>query len=109
MIDSNVVELKYPITVIENGEKKEIKFLTAGRLKVKHFSLLPASLLERSENNKFNLTAKEMIPIFDELIPFMASIFNIPIESMKEIDFEDIEDVINVLEYVFPKDNEKKN
>jgi hypothetical protein len=105
---SNTVELKYPVSIIENGEKKEIKFLQAGRIKVKHIELLPASLLEKSEGKELNISAKEMIPLFKELIPFMAGIFNLSIDAIKDIDFADIENVVEILEEVFPKD-EKKN
>ncbi len=146
----NIIELKYPISIIENGEKKELKYLTPTRLKVKHFELLPASLMEKSEKEKnieeeigsleeklflekdksikekleqeielkrellentkgkIRFDTKKLLPMFKELIPFLAGIFNVPIESIKEIDFEDIEKVISSLEEVFPKD-EKKN
>jgi hypothetical protein len=104
------IELKYPITVIENGEKKEVKFLTPSRLKVKHFELLPETLLKIAEENKgqMKFSSAELVPMFKELIPFLAGIFNLSIESIKDIDFEDIEKVIGCLEEVFPKD-EKKN
>jgi hypothetical protein len=108
---SNTVELKYAIPIVENGEKREVKFLKAGRLKVKHFELLPASILDQAMDNEGKLTLEKnnMITMFKELIPFIAGIFDIPIESAKEIDFDDIENVVGCLEHIMPEDSEKKN
>jgi hypothetical protein len=106
----NSVELKYPVKIIRNGKEEEIKYLTPSRLKVKHFELLPESLLAKAnEKGKLEFSASEMLPVFKDLIPFLAGIFNVPEETMRDVDFEDIESVIEVLEEVFPKDTEKKN
>lgn len=106
----NSVELKYPVKIIRDGKEEEIKFLTPSRLKVKHFELLPDSLLSAAnEKGKLEFSAKEMLPIFKDLIPFLAGIFSVPEETMRDVDFEDIENIIGILEEVFPKDTEKKN
>jgi hypothetical protein len=117
----NSVELKYPVKIIRNGKEEEIKYLTPSRLKVKHFELLPESLLAKanekgklelskaSEKGKLEFSESEMLSLFKDLIPFFAGIFNVPEETMRDVDFEDIESVIEVLEEVFPKDTEKKN
>jgi hypothetical protein len=105
------IELKHPIPLFNNKEKTEIKYLTPGRLKVKHFKLLPESLMalaDKKEDKKLSFTPKELVPVFNDLIPFLAGIFNLPKESIEEIDFDDIEAVISCLDEVFPKD-EKKN
>jgi hypothetical protein len=102
------IELKYPIEIIVGGKKTEIRFLTPSRLKMKHIELLPKSLMEKSENGNLSFSTTDMIPIFNDLVPFLAAIFNVQIEEIKDIDFEDIENVLMALDEVFPKD-EKKN
>lgn len=112
----NSVELKYPVTIVEGDVKKEVKYLTPTRLKVKHLDLLPTSLMQQAQENseagddekfKLKLTTKELIPMFSELKPFLASVFNQTIEVIDDIDFEDIENVIGALEQVFPEDQKK--
>ncbi len=159
------IELKYPVTGIIDGEKKEIKFLTAGRLKVKHFELIPVTLLNKGKEKqkelqkeldsidteiilkkqeieklsgeekiiqeekikelkskyeikdlelkenlkkKLEFDAEELLPLFKELTPLLAGLFNLPIETIGEIDFEDIGTVIGALDGIFPT-TEKKN
>lgn len=106
------IELKHPIPGRTDGDKiSEIKYLTPGRLKVKHFKLLPGSLMAKASEEgkkKIAFTAQELIPLFNDLIPFLAGIFDLPEESIEEIDFDDIENVFGCLEDVLPGD-EKKN
>lgn len=102
------MELKFPIKIKnEKGEEKVLQYLSAGRLKVKHFKLLPKTLMERlSEEGKdfTQLSAAEMLPLFEDMIPFIAGICGITKEEADEIDFDDIENVIKLLEEVFPKE-----
>ena len=102
------LELKYPIK-IEGLD--EIKYLTPQRLKVKHFKLLPESLMEKAGDEgveKLKLTAKEMLPIFKDLVPFLAGIYSVKNEVIEEVDADDMENLINNLEQVF-EDTQKKN
>jgi hypothetical protein len=129
----NTIELKYPIKISD----KEIKCLTAGRIKVKHFKLFPANLFTNSDESqniqdqiselnlkidtekdldkldvfkkeleikkeeyiksksKIKLDTKNLIGMFEELTPLLSKIFNITIEEVGEIDFDDMEAVIN--------------
>jgi hypothetical protein len=100
------VKLKFPI---KDPTKKGvlIEELTPGRLKVKHFELLPASLLAKKDG-KITFTTEEMIPLFEELKPFLAGIFRVNVKVIQEVDFDDLESVFECLEQVLPSD-EKKN
>lgn len=86
---SKEVVLKYPIPYkTEGGEQTEKKILTFGRLKTKHLKLLPDSFFESGGKN---MSPKVVIPI-------VAGICNIPIESAEEIDvLEDLAKVVEVM------------
>lgn len=100
------VKLKFPIKdPTKKGEL--IEELTPGRLKVKHFELLPPSLFSKEGVTTFSV--KEMLPFFEELKPFLAGVFGVHVKVIQEIDFDDLEDVFECLEQVMPKDEEKKN
>lgn len=98
------IELKHPIKLKDN----EIKYLTPTRLKLKHVKLLPAALMEKAkEEGKLKFETSELLPLFNDLVPFLASIFNISEEEMEEVDFEDIEDVMGAMEEIMPDDKKK--
>jgi len=115
-MDNKTIELKYPIKTLSDKGEVEIKYLTAGRLKVKHFELLPVSIFKKTTKKEdgtfdFNIdtvSMEELIPIFKELIPFIAGICNISVDVAKEIDFEDITAVMELFTNAFPE-VEKKN
>ena len=115
-MNEKTIELKYPIKTMTNKGEVEIKYLTAGRLKVKHFELLPVSIFDKAtkkEDGSYsfdieNISMNELIPIFKELIPFIAGICNISVDVAKDIDFEDITNVMELFVNAFPE-VEKKN
>ena len=80
MDNTKSIELKYPIPVkLDNGTETEVNVLQLQRLKAKHLKLLPKNF---SENNG------KMEPA--EIIPLIAGLANIPMESADEIDLEDL-------------------
>lgn len=104
------VQLQYPVKTKDNkGQEVEIKFLTPSRLKIKHTKLLPASLLSKAgKEGELKVDTAELIPIFSELTPFLASIFSVSEEVIGEIDYEDVEAVIGALEEIFGENEEIK-
>lgn len=104
------IELKHPIVIKKQGKvTKEIKMIESERLKVKHFKLLPAELIEKmtaEEGKDFTKVGlSELLPIFTDLLPFIGGIFNLSKEETNEIDFDDIEAVVDSLGEIF---SEKK-
>lgn len=77
------VELQYSITIPGvDGKEVETKVLNFGRIKAKHLKTLPDSLFLGEEE------AQRMRP--DEMIPLIAGLADIPIESAEEIDMIDL-------------------
>lgn len=94
-----VVELGYPIFVkSEGGGEVEVSKLTFGRVKSKHLKLLPASFME--EEGK-------ILP--HEVIPIVAGLADIPLESAEEIDLEDLIKMAEKLESFFAQSLETGN
>jgi hypothetical protein len=107
-----IIELKYPIKI---DDREEIKYLRPSRLKVKHIELLPESIIDKVQKEKdggakLDLTnLKELMPMFKDLKPFLASIFNVDIDIIDEIDIDaDLELVFEGLEEAFKEFDEKK-
>lgn len=74
------VVLKYPIPYkTDSGEQTEKKVLTFGRLKTKHLKLLPDDFIASGGKNVSAAT----------IIPLIAGICNISVESAEEIDVMD--------------------
>ena len=85
------VELKYPIPVKkEGGGVVEVSKLTFGRVKSKHLKLLPSS---------FYTEEGKLLP--HEVIPLIAGLADIPLESAEEIDLEDLVEIGGKLESFF--------
>lgn len=107
------IELKYPLKIIRDGKDEELKYLTPSRLQIGHIELLPTEVIEKMQqqkDGKLDLSNfKELFPMFKELMPFMASIFNISIEEMRKIDLEDFENVFEGLGETFSEEDAKKN
>lgn len=77
------VPLEYPITITDSdGKKIKTNTITLGRIKAKHLKTLPDSLFLGEEE------AQRMRP--DEMIPLIAGLADIPIESAEEIDMIDL-------------------
>ena len=75
-------KLKYPIPVEgKDGKMLELSTLDFGRLKAKHIRLLPESVFDPE-------TAKTVKPL--ELLPIIAGLADIPVESAGEIDMADL-------------------
>jgi hypothetical protein len=75
------IELKYPIPVkTSEGETAQANVLKLGRFKAKHLKLLPKGL---NSENASNIDPQDMIPI-------IAGITGIPIESAEELDIRDL-------------------
>jgi len=78
---NKIVKLKYSIPVPKKGGGMvQVSELTLSRLKVKHLKALPENFME-SEGN--------INP--SDIIPLLASVVDIPEESVDEIDMEDMD------------------
>ncbi len=87
-MDKKIVPLKYSIPIKkEDGGTVNIKELSIGRLKAKHLRLLPDSFME----DEGQISPKDIIPL-------IAGLANIPIESADEIDIEDLTEVAESLQ-----------
>jgi hypothetical protein len=76
------VELQYPIPVEgKDGKMIETSSLTFTRIKAKHIKLLPDSVFDPESAGNIRPT---------EMIPLIAGITGIPIESAEEIDLADL-------------------
>jgi hypothetical protein len=74
------VSLKYPIPDGKGGELKELEFKG---LKLKHRNIFPIEV----QKGERELSDEEMIPI-------LAKVFNLPLESIEELDMEDLPNVV---------------
>ena len=89
--DRKTISLKYPIPIPkEGGGTMMVSQLSIGRFKVKHLKLLPKSLLEA----KGKIQAHELVPI-------IAGLADIPVESAEEMDMEDMIKISNEMESFF--------
>ena len=87
-VTSKRIELEFPIKVPkEGGGDMEISVLVLNRVKGRDLDHIPAGLLEKGG---------KVEP--QEVIPFIASLANIPLESAREIDFVDLIKAIGALE-----------
>jgi hypothetical protein len=80
------IKLEYPLMVHKAGELGqpstliEVRELSLGRLKAKHLKLMPDSIFESD--------GKSVKP--HEVIPLIAGLADIPIESVEEMDVSDL-------------------
>ena len=87
-METKPIKLKYSIPVPgEGGKMVTTNEITIGRLKAKHLKLLPKDFAD----NEGKLSPAEMIPL-------IAGLANISIESADEIDLEDLETIAEGLE-----------
>jgi len=85
--EKGLVKLKYSIPIPkEGGGTVDVNQLKMGRLKLKHLRLLPEDFAEKEG---------KIAPA--ELIPLIAGVADIPIESADEIDLEDVEAIVEGL------------
>ena len=74
-------KLDYPIMVPSaNGKEMEISNLNLGRLKAKHLKAMPDSMFDEGGKN---------VKPYD-IIPLVAALADIPIESAEELDVADL-------------------
>ena len=86
--ETNTVQLKYPIPIPkEGGGNINVSELTLGRLKAKHLRLLP---------NNFMDSDGQLAP--QDILPILAGLADIPIESVDEIDIIDLIEVAESLQ-----------
>lgn len=91
MAGAKIIKLEYPIGIPkEDGSKTYVNELSIGRFKLKHIKKLPPEVF----NTEGKVNANELIPIMSSLI---ASLAGIPEESADDIDFADLESVMEVL------------
>ena len=86
-VKTKTITLSYPIEYEKDGDLKVIDKIVVGRLKAKHLEVVPASLISGK--------GKNMNP--KEIIPFVGAICNLSPEHCGEIDFEDLQAIIEVL------------
>lgn len=93
MAEKKIVKLKYSIPIPkEGGGEVQTNELVLGRLKAKHLRLLPENFMETGGN---------ISPA--DVIPLIAGLADIPVESADEIDLEDIEEVAELLQNFLEK------
>ena len=87
MEESKKIVLDFPIPIkAENGNIVRTNELEFGRMKAKHLKLLPKGFVE---------SGGKIDP--QDIIPLIAGLADIPIESAEEIDIEDLNEVAEVL------------
>jgi hypothetical protein len=79
------IKLEYPLMVMDpdapEGERmKEVRELTLGRLKAKHLRLMPESM--------FDDGGESVKP--HDVMPLIAGLANIPLETVEEMDVADL-------------------
>ena len=84
---TRTIILNYPIEIKENGDLKIIDKVTISRLKAKHLEVVPPSLMGGKGKN---INPKEVIP-------FVGAICGLSKDECGELDFEDLESIIEVL------------
>jgi len=84
----NIIKLEHPIPADVKSEKKGmINELRLGQLKAKHLKLFPKSFFSEDEASSVDPT---------EFLPIIAGLANIPQESVEEIAFSDLFNVIEI-------------
>jgi len=87
-METKPIKLKYSIPILkEGGGTSTTNEIIIGRLKAKHLRLLPDNFTE----NEGSLSPAEIIPL-------IAGLANISIESADEIDIEDLTEIAEGLE-----------
>ena len=99
MVDKKTITLKYTIPDGKGGETKELSF--AGRLKTKHLKHIPKKffdLAEMEDKAKEVLKKHEVIELISDMFPLIASLTDMPVESIEEIDIDDLEIVAGAVQ-----------
>jgi hypothetical protein len=86
------IDLKYPIEIDKNGDKKVYSFVEIGRMKNKHLKMLPKDFFAQGK--------KAMIPP-SKLPDLIAAICEIPLKVAEEMDFEDTMTISECLQDFF--------
>ena len=78
------IKLQYPIFIPGKDDKKiEINTITLGILKAKHLDAVPQSIFDMGEADEFKIKPQELLPL-------IAALADIPIESAQEIAVKDL-------------------
>lgn len=88
MTENKIIKLKYPVPLKtkKDGVDVDIKVyeIVLGRIKAKHLKLLPKGAFDNDED--INLNPNEMLPL-------IAGMSNLPLETVEEIDAEDLGEI----------------
>lgn len=85
------IQLKHPLEKLdEKGNKSILNTLRVSRIKVKHLKLLPAGFGTQDKEKQLQVSPAEFIPL-------IASLANISEELADEIDFEDLFQIVDLL------------
>jgi hypothetical protein len=98
MRDSDVlrnIKLTYPIPYkTDDGNEIDIHEIKIGRLKAKHLDSFPDCITKPSNNGG----GKQKIHIVPkEFIPFIAAVSELPIDTIKELDLNDLISIADIL------------
>ena len=99
MTDKKTIQLQYAIPDGKGGETKELSF--GGRLKTKHLKHIPRrffDLAEMGDEAKKELSKYETIELISDMFPLIASLSNMPVESIEELDMTDLESVAEAVQ-----------
>jgi len=87
VVTSKNIPLEFPITVGEGESRRKITSVTMSRLKAKHLKHLPAGMTAEGSKN---------VPP-GEVLPLIGALCNLKDEELDEIDFSDLEVIIEVM------------
>lgn len=120
MENYKIIELKYPVETKDgNGNKVLLNAIQLSRVKGKHLRLLPKSLMstlqtndEKEEQKEERIKSIQQNFDFAEMFPFIASLANVSEDIIDEIDFEDLQLILEevtvlVGESEIPQDGKK--
>lgn len=100
--DKKIIRLKYSIPIkVKDGQAIQTNQIEVGRIKVKHLKNLPKGFMD----GKGGISPKDMIL-------FISGLTELPIETIEEIDVDDLSTVTteleSFLENSFPQQTGKK-
>jgi hypothetical protein len=90
-----IIELTYPLpSKDEAGNDVQISAVKLERVKLKHVKLIPKSFFNETNKKKAKEGEKVVLNPVD-FIPLIAGLSHLSIEKVEEIDFADIEVVLD--------------
>lgn len=91
-----IVALKYPIPIkMSDGKEVMLNEIKIGRLKAKHFKLLPQDILDKD--------AKTLAFHPKDLLPIIAGLCDLSEKVVDEMDFEDLVGLTPILGKILGK------